>query len=158
MRYVLAASAERTTDACRRALQGRSGVEFRVGSVPETGSDCDAAIFSFPLAHERYGGIPRPGAAQLLENQRDDGVPGLILATPPAPPRTSAGTGEEVEEHSFHVLSACATEFLREFPELGDDAMILIHMEAAGIDHRNIDASLRGVLRFLSQDRPASGE
>ncbi|HWO64938.1 MAG TPA: hypothetical protein VNO31_33380, partial [Umezawaea sp.] len=91
MKYVIAASIERIVQACREALAGIPDVEFRVGSVPETGVGCDAAILSFPLAHERYGGSPRMGVAQVLMNTRGDGAPGIILATPPSPVSTSAG-------------------------------------------------------------------
>jgi hypothetical protein len=151
VRYVVAASTERIVDACREALRGLPGVEFRVGSVPEAGADCDAAILSFPLAHERYGGTPRIGIAQVLVNRRDDGAPGAILATPPSPAPTSASTCSdfEVEEHVVHVLDSCLAEFLTSFPGREENSTILIHLEAAGIDRRDLGAPLKGIQRFL---------
>lgn len=158
MRYVVAASTERMVQECREALRGLPGVEFRVGSVPETGVDCDAAILSFPLAHERYGGTPRIGIAQVLVNTRGDGAPGVILATPPGPALLSASTGgdSEVEEHVVHVLSSCTAEYLNSSPgQDGEASVILIHLEAAGIDRPDLTAPLRGIHRFLSQALPA---
>lgn len=156
MRYVVAASTERIREACREALCGLPGVEFRVGSVPETGADCDVAILSFSLAHERYGGTPQIGVAQALVNTRGDGAPSIIMATPPAPPQTSATSGRdsEIERHVFHVLDSCVAEFLNTFPERGGSSKILVHLEAAGIDRKDIAAPLKGVLKFLSQARP----
>lgn len=160
MRYVVAASTVRIVDACREALRGLSGVEFRVGSVPEAGADCDAAILSFPLAHERYGGTPRIGVAQVLVNTRGDGAPSIIMATPPAPPQTLASSDKdsEIERHVFHVLDSCVAEFLNAFPGCDESSKILVHLEAAGIDRRDLTAPLKGILKFLSQTRPVIGE
>lgn len=160
MRYVVAASTARIVEACREALHGLSGVEFRVGSVPEAGVDCDAAILSFPLAHERYGGTPRIGVAQALVNTRGDGAPSIIMATPPAPPQTLASSGKdsEIERHVFHVLDSCVAEFLNAFPGREESSKILVHLEAAGIDRRDLAAPLKGILKFLSQTRPVIGE
>jgi hypothetical protein len=151
MRYVVAASTERIVQACREALRGLPGVEFRLGSVPEAGVGCDAAILSFPLAHERYGGTPRVGLAQVLVNTRGDGAPGVILATPPRPNLADASSDLEVEEHVVYVLGSCVAEFLNSFPECEEVSSILIHLEAAGIDRRDLSAPLKGVYRFLSQ-------
>jgi hypothetical protein len=152
MKYVIAASTERLVKLCREALEGILDVEFRVGSVPEAGADCDAAILSFPLAHERYGGVPRMGVAQVLVNDREDGAPGIILATPPGPAKTSpAGVNaSEVEEYVVKVLGSCREAFLSAFPG-EDDSQILIHLEAAGIDRSDMGPILDGLLRFLSR-------
>ena len=156
MRYVIAASTEPMVQACREALRGLPGVEFRLGSVPEAGADCVAAIVSFPLAHERYGGAPRIGVAQVVANTRGDGVPGVILATPPRPAPVSAGISEdfEIEEHVVYVLESCEAAFLGSFPQCDERSSVLIHLEAAGIDRRDLSAPLKGVYRFLSQRSP----
>ncbi|MGW8728494.1 hypothetical protein ACWGNF_20980 [Streptomyces sp. NPDC055808] len=111
---------------------------------------------SFPLAHERYDGIPRIGVAQALVNKRGDGAPNIILATPPAPPQTLAASGSdsEIERHVFHVLDSCVAEFLNAFPEREESSKILVHLEAAGIDRRDLTAPLKGISKFLSQARP----
>ncbi|MEZ0070651.1 hypothetical protein ABIA32_006704 [Streptacidiphilus sp. MAP12-20] len=111
---------------------------------------------SFPLAHERYGGIPRPEEAQVLVNTRGDGAPGIILATPPTPAKIPGKSGGdcEVESHVFHVLNASVIEFLNEFPECGEASKILIHLEASAIDRKDLSAALRGVLKLLEQSLP----
>ncbi len=152
MRYVLAASTERIVETCSEALQDLVNIEFRVGSVPETGKGCDAAILSSPLAHERYGGIPRIGVAQLLVNTRGDGAPGIILATPPIPLQTVgvAAADFEVEEHVVYVLSACLEVFLNRFPERKSESSVLVHLEAAAIDREDLEAPIRGIRKVLS--------
>jgi len=140
-------------ETCRQVLQGLVNVEFRVGSVPETGKDCDAAILGWPLAHERYGGVPRIGVAQILANTRDDGAPGIILATPPGPSPAGGVTvvGLEAEEHMVYVLSACLEAFLNRYPERKNESSVLIHLEAAAIDQRDLSAPIRGIRRVLSR-------
>ncbi|MET7282668.1 hypothetical protein ABZS29_30850 [Kribbella sp. NPDC005582] len=153
MRYVIAASTERMVETCRQGLRDLSNVEFRVGSVPETGKDCDAAILSSPLAHERYGGIPRMGVAQVLANTRGDGAPGIILATPLSPVSAVGVTAGrlEVEEHVVYVLSACLEAFLNQYSECNNESSVLIHLEAAAIDQRDLSAPIRGIRRVLSR-------
>jgi hypothetical protein len=151
MRYVIAASTEWLVRQCREVLEEILDVDFQVGSVAETGADCDAAILSFPLAHERYGGVPRMGVAQVLVNERTDGAPSIILATPPGVAKTSAAgvNASEVQEYVVNVLDSCREAFLTVFPG-EDDSRILIHLEAAGIDRRDMGPTLDGLVRFLS--------
>jgi len=151
MRYVVAASTARLVDECREALAGVPDIDFRVGSVSESGADCDAAVLSFPLAHERYGGEPRIGIAQVLVNERHDGAPPIILAAPPLPvAATAAGVSDaEVENHVVSVLVSTRDAFLRTFPD-ETDSRILVHLEAAGIDHRDMKPTLGGLQKFLS--------
>ncbi|HEX6347016.1 hypothetical protein [Umezawaea sp.] len=155
MEYVVAASLERIVQACREALGDIPDVEFRVGSVPETGAGCDVAILSFPLAHERYGGVPRMGVAQVLVNTRGDGAPGIILATPPTPvPVSATGVGDaEIEEYVIRALDSCLGELENHFPEFEGISKILVHLEAAGLDRKDLGAPLRGVRSFLSKGR-----
>jgi hypothetical protein len=157
MKYVIASSTERILSVFRNALSDRPEVECRVGSVAEAGPDCDAAILSFPLAHERYGGSPQLGVTQILENRRDDGAPRIILATPPLPPRTpdNSGTDSDFEMYVLHVLNSCTAEFLKNFPDCGENSKILIHLEAAGIDRKDLGVPLKATLKFFSQSRPA---
>ncbi|MCF2528510.1 hypothetical protein [Yinghuangia soli] len=152
MKYVVAAAKAPTVDACRHALGERPDVEFRVGSAPETGADCDAAIVSWPPAHDRYGGFPKAGAAQVLVNERGDGAPGFILATPPPQASSYGPADSDVEDQALRILDACVAEFLREFPESREDAKILIHLEGAALDHPDLGPPLKGIREFL--DRP----
>lgn len=83
VKYVIASTSKASVDGCRAALAGFTGVEFRVGSVPDTWPGCDAAVVWWPLAHEQYGGIPEPGVAQVLLNSLESDAPEVIMATPP---------------------------------------------------------------------------
>ncbi|WP_155546119.1 hypothetical protein [Amycolatopsis camponoti] len=151
MRYVIAASTARLVEECRKALAGVPDIDFRVGSVSESGADCDAAVLSFPLAHERYGGEPRVGVAQVLVNEREDDAPPIILAAPPRPVVATAAevSDAEVEEHVVRVLVSTRDVFLRAFPE-ETDSRILVHLEAAGIDRRDMKPTLSALRKFLS--------
>lgn len=155
MKYVIASTSKTTVDRCRAALAGIAGVEFRVGSVPDAWHGCDAAVVWWPLAHEQYGGTPEPGVAQVLFNSPGGDAPEVILATPPGPGATSGvgPTDPEIEEYTFSSLGACIQEYLRHFPECREAAAILIHLEASGINRRDMKAPLRGLERFLRVDR-----
>lgn len=155
MKCVIASTSKATVDGCRATLAGIAGVEFRVGSVSDTWPGCDAAVVWWPLAHEQYGGIPESGVAQVLFNSLGGDAPEVILATPSGPGRTSGvgPTDPEIEDYTFSSLDACVQEYLRLFPECRDKAVILIHLEASGINRRDMKVPLRGIERFLRVDR-----
>ncbi|MEW2399878.1 hypothetical protein [Streptomyces sp. NPDC046862] len=155
MKYVIASTSKAAVDGCRAELAGITGVDFRVGSLPDTWSGCDAAVVWWPLAHEQYGGTLESGVAQVLSNSQDDDAPEVILATPSGPGGTSGvgSTEPEIEEYTFSSLDACVQEYVRHFPECRAKAVILIHLEASGINRRDMKAPLRGMERFLRVDR-----
>ncbi|MER6223645.1 hypothetical protein ACWCYL_35585 [Streptomyces sp. 900105755] len=154
MRYVIASTSKASVDECRAALAGITGIEFRVGPVPDTSQGCDAAVVWWPLAHEQYGGVPEPGAAQVLLNPLGGDAPEVILATPSGPGGTSGvgPTDSEIEDYTFNALDACIREYVRIFPECRDKAVVLVHLEASGINRRDMRAPLRGMERFLRVD------
>ncbi|MEU5656636.1 hypothetical protein ABZ802_13575 [Streptomyces sp. NPDC047737] len=151
MRFVVAASSDAMVQECRRALGHVPGTAFRTGSVPETGAGCDAAVLNSPLAHERYGGVPRIGSVQVLLNQRGDGAPEVILATAPM----AAGAAvpdpgdDQIASHVSQTLDACVAAFVEAFPDRAGEACVLLHLEGAGIDREDIAVTLKGLLRFL---------
>ncbi|WP_250399314.1 hypothetical protein [Streptomyces cellostaticus] len=155
MKFIIATPSGRYADACRSVLGDLPGVEVRMGSGPETGWDCDAAILNSPLAHERYGSSPENGKVQILVNRRDDGVPGIILTVPPTG-MDSAVTdpgGAALEEWVLRSMEVCVSEFATAFPELTEKAAILVHLEGAGFDNVEIDAPLRGLRRFFDHSQ-----
>jgi hypothetical protein len=153
MRYVIAASTERAVAACQASLEAHGELEYRVGSVAQAGWDCDAAIVSFPLAHDRYGGTPEVGRAQILENNRQDGAPRIVLATPPISPSSAspAPTDEQIESHVAYVIGACVAVYA-ESRSADPSAKILIHLEAAGIDRKDLKPVAQGIERFLTEN------
>ncbi|MDO0933777.1 hypothetical protein QQY66_19570 [Streptomyces sp. DG2A-72] len=157
MKYVLAASSDRLVRECRNILGRVPGIEFRVGSVPGTGWDCDAAVLNSPLAYERYGGSPQIGNVQVLINDRGDGAPGAILATAPISAESTVAdpSDEEIEGYVFDTLDSCVLAFVRRFPNRAEEGRILVHLEGAGIDRRNIGVPLKGVLRFFEVSQGA---
>lgn len=155
MRFVVATASDRYADACRSILGNLPEVEVRMGSGPETGWDCDAAILNSPLAHERYGSSPEIGKVQILVNRRDDGVPGIILTVPPTG-MDSAATDPGVaalEEWVLRSMELCVSEFAKAFPERTEKAAILVHLEGAGFDNIDIDAPLRGLQRYFGHSQ-----
>lgn len=153
MRYVIASGSESILAVAREMLSGLPGIEFRAGTVPDTWEGCDATVMWWPLAHDRYGGIPEPEVAQILHNNRGDDLPGIILATPSGPGRTSGvGSSEdEIELYACTSLGACISEFKRQFSDRWQKSQILVHLEASGLDREDINASLRGISKALKQ-------
>lgn len=45
-------------------------------------ANVDAILMRWVIAHERYGGIPRKGEAQVLNSNQDPVIPKLIVTTP----------------------------------------------------------------------------
>ena len=82
MQYVFAAVQERVLSVWRSVLAGNGQFDLRRGYGPETAAGCDAVVMAAPLAHDRYGGKPSPARAQVLVNERGDGLPRLIVAMP----------------------------------------------------------------------------
>ncbi|GAB7185171.1 hypothetical protein ATKI12_5002 [Kitasatospora sp. Ki12] len=152
MRFVIAASTERLVDSCRDFLGNRTGLDFRRGSVAETGWDCDAAILSSALGHDRYGGSPQVGVAQVLLNMRADGAPGVILTTPPLPLAAASRhpADPDVERYVLDALDSCLAAYVREVGSVRN-VKILTHLEAAGFDRQDLTAPLRGIAEFLDQ-------
>ncbi|MEU1186019.1 hypothetical protein [Streptomyces sp. NPDC005859] len=152
--YVIASGTERAVAACRAALGGISEVDIRVGSVPETGWDCDAAILNGPLAHERYGGAPRRGEVQILANRLKDGAPPVIVAAAPrAMDRAvTEPTDVEIEDYVQDVLTSCVSAIVAAFPDRGE-VRVLVHLEGAALDRPAIEVPLRGIRRFLTESR-----
>lgn len=82
MRYVFASSQGRVLDVWRPVLAEGGLSDLRAGYGPETATGCDAVVLAAPLVHDRYGGKPNSAQAQILENDRGDGLPSLIVAMP----------------------------------------------------------------------------
>jgi hypothetical protein len=59
----------------------------------------------------------------------------------------------EIEEYTFHALYACTREYVRQLPDSGASLTVLIHLKAAALDREDMAAPLRGISRFLVQDR-----
>ena len=154
MRYVIASAVETTLNACRDFVGAGEGLEFRTGSVSRSGWDCQAAVVNFALAHDRYGGMPVIGSAQVLVNGRGDGAPEIILATPPLPlaAASNSPTDADVESRVLGILRSCITAYVDRFGESAE-TKVLIHLEAAGIDRPDLTPTLRAIADFLGPHR-----
>lgn len=98
MRYVIAAAQEHVLSVWRSVLAGHGQFDLRRGYGPETAAGCDAEVMAAPLAHDLYGGKPSPVRAQVLVNERGDGLPPLIVAMPAVLLHRQAGTRAEPSE------------------------------------------------------------
>nr|GID90560.1 hypothetical protein Ade03nite_94840 [Actinoplanes derwentensis] len=92
--------------------------------------------------------------AQALVNERADGAPELILATPPIPlaAASESPTDADVQMHVLASLRACIAAFV---DACGDsaEAKILIHLEAAGFDRSDLTPTLSALVEFLESRR-----
>lgn len=79
------------------------------------------------------------------------GLPTGLLTTLSGPGTTSGvgPTQPEIEDYTFHSLNACTQEYLHHFPNRRVGATILVHLEASGLDSRDMRAPIRGISRFL---------
>lgn len=156
MRYVFAAARERMVEECRDSLNAYEGLEFRAGSVADTGWDCKAAIVSFPLAHDRYGGTPQIGHPQVLTNTRGDGAPGIILATPPLllSSASPAPSDADIAKSVHDIMDSCITAYIAAYTP-AQDSKVLVHLEAAGIDRPDLTPVLIAIASFLSKSDPS---
>lgn len=149
MRFVVSSSSELKSEQLSHLLGGLPKVAVRSGSLAEVGADCDAAVVHYTVAHDRYGGAPIVGKAQVLRNSRNDGAPATILATPPL--ESGAGTGSEgqaeVENHVLRMLSSALAEWARSplYPPGSAEATCVLHIEAAGLDFGELGSIARGI-------------
>lgn len=149
MRFVVASSSELKSEQLSLLLGGLPQVAVRRGSLAEVGAGCDAAVVHYTVAHDRYGGTPIVGQAQVLRNSRNDGAPPIILATPPL--ETGAGTGTEgqaeVENHASRMLRSALAEWARSplYPSGSAEAACVLHVEAAGLDFGDLGSMARGI-------------
>ena len=155
MRYVIASATPSTLRVAAEIIESGSRVEYRLGSVPETCHGCDAMVMWWPFAYERYGGVPEAGIARVLLNVRDDG-PELVLATPPGPGLTTGLDPVEAdrEAYSCAVLVACVEAYRKELPDQ-EKSVVLVHLEAAGLDRGDVAAAASGISRFLAEEGSA---
>ncbi len=157
--YVVASFREPVLGRLEELLAGVPGVELQLGDVRSVAQRCDAELMKFYLAHDRYGGTPEIGRAQVLENRRQDGAAPLIVATPPFAP------GPEVTEPAA-LRARLRTVFLTSLRELNHDERVsgneefrvLIHVEGLGLDEFAVDLVAAGLRDALAQiDAPSAG-
>lgn len=105
----------------------------------------------FALAHDRYGGRPIIGRAQVLHNVRNDGAPAIILSSPPLHPdcRAEVTRPERVEEHVSAMLAASLIEWACSplYRLYSVEPACLIHLEGAGLDFGTAMETARGIRR-----------
>ncbi|RFU36500.1 hypothetical protein DZF91_37875 [Actinomadura logoneensis] len=96
-----------------------------------------------------------PEVAGVLLNNREDEPTDVILATPPGPGLTTGLDPAEAdsESYTYWVLSECVSAYRQQFPDASEEGWILIHMETSGLDMRDIDAPIRGLVRFFGEER-----
>lgn len=142
MDFVIAIGDARRFQQVRAAIDSKFPLELRFGGLAETATGCDVALVNFPLSCERYGADPARHVAQVLVNDRGDGAPPVIVAVPPREIDAEGnliaeevGYGEWVEWAVRTSLNALVTE-LGELPQIS----ILIHLEAAALDERPLEA------------------
>jgi len=153
MHYVIASVSESTLVAWQDSFVDLPDVIFRVGAGSAVSFDCDAQLMNFYLAHDRYGGTPEIGRAQVLVNTRNDSSPRYVVATPPF-----AGGGREVtdpaelEERLYYTFSACFDK-VSGTNEREPDVIerVLIHVEGMGLEEIGREPSIRALRRAMQK-------
>jgi hypothetical protein len=143
VKYVVAATREDMLGAWRRGLVDLRNVEFRLGYGTQVVGDSDAAVLPFEMAYDRYGGTPEIGRSKILRNNRNDGYPPLIIATPPF------GSSKEVEKEEVlgdrlcFALSSCFMA-AQAHNVVSRDAIesLFLHVEGAGLQRFPQDTAI----------------
>ena len=155
MKFVVPSPSEAKLSEASQLLGDLPRTEFRRGSIADAGTDCMAAIVHYTIAHDRYGGTPTVGRAQVLQNSRNDGAPPVILATPPLEPGASADMGgpPEVADHVMRMLSMAIAEWIRSpwYPHGRSEILCLLHIEGAGLDFGGFELIARGIRWALAE-------
>ncbi|WP_305783069.1 hypothetical protein [Symbioplanes lichenis] len=160
MLFVVASATARGFAEASHALADLPFAEVRQGSILEVDPGADALVMHYTLASDRYGGRPVPGTAQVLANRTGDGLPPVVLATPPL--EAGAGLGPDVtaetERHAERMVGLALDAWLASDlrPASADDALCLIHLEGAGLDFGETGALLRGLGRALAAHAPTA--
>lgn len=153
MRFVVVSSYERKSEVLSRLLGDLPQVTVRCGSAGDAG--CDAAVMHYTIAHDLYGGRPVVGQAQVLRNLRNDGLPQIILATPPLESGAGLGPNRELETelHAKRMVEMAIAEWVRspDFPRDSSHTVCLIHLEGAGLDFGPIEAICLGIRGAISR-------
>jgi hypothetical protein len=152
VQFVLASAAQSTMEEWRRALGDRPGLEFRVGRGPAVSYDCDAQIVKFTHAHDRYGGTPEIGRAQVLANTRNDGTPAIIVATPPFAAGPEVTDPDELADRQWFTFSQCFQAIdAWNTANPGAVTKVLIHIEGLGLEEAGREPSITGLRRALDE-------
>lgn len=136
MKIIIADTQSAVLDRWRSELAELGGICFRQGYGSETVGDCDAAVMSVAMAHDRYGGMPKIGRSQILVNRSNDGYAPLIVTTPPL-----ASSGEQMSDdllgrRVMQSLSACL-KAIKEFNAKNEHQQIrslFLHIGGLGFD------------------------
>ncbi|WP_199444422.1 hypothetical protein [Umezawaea beigongshangensis] len=136
MEYVIAAVAQAVLQRWRVGVAGVEQVEFRCGRGTEVVGDSDAAIVGFQMAHDRYGGVPEIGRAQVLRNHRNDGYPRHIVTTPPFPAGPEIDDEAELRTRLQLLFETCFDAVQRHNENAGAQRMtsLFLHVEGVGLD------------------------
>lgn len=135
MKYIIASVDASVLAFWRDALAGLDNVEFRLGYGTDTVGDSDAAVVAFQHAHDRYGGVPEIGKAQVLVNRTQDGFPHYILSTPPFPATREEVKGNRLREHLYLLFRKIVEAVRSHNAECtkGQINSIFLHVDGAGM-------------------------
>jgi hypothetical protein len=154
VRFLIASSRDATIEKWLTGLSGLDNVEFRVGSGGAVGSGCDAAVLPFYLAHDRYGGVPEIGRAQVLRNSLGDGLPGYIVATPPFQAQERVPDEAELAERVYFTVRESLDAISRYNSTGGHPPIdrVLLNVDGLGFDRFGEELSMMAVRRALGSD------
>jgi hypothetical protein len=158
MEFVVVTENLETLAVWQEELGGIDQVDFRVGTP--TGFAADAAVMSGIYAFGRYGGRPRTDAAQIRENVRGDGFPGLVVI-PPSRPAMFDEEGRPVVRPEFRDTSPAyfaMSHVLRSVDAWDRDHdrrlhSVLLPLPLLGMDDPGDRSTPRSVRRALADHR-----
>lgn len=117
----------------------------------------DSVVMSGVWAFDRYGGRPDRTRAQIVINERDGNLPGIVIIPPFRPLSEQQGVSSVREDFKSvspaYYAASKALEAAQE--ELGSDVVVVFHLPLLGMDDPLDESTPHSVSRaveaFLSQ-------
>jgi hypothetical protein len=146
--YVISRN-QQTIDLWRAILSEVGSIQF--SSDPPAWADIDAIVMSGKWAFDRYGGRPSRESAQVLQNDRDDGLPRQVIVPPfrPVVIREGEARIREDYENVSPTYFAFLESLLAASREFDQSCRIAFYLPMLGMDQPSDESTPRSAARAI---------
>lgn len=149
MKLIVTSQNQEILDLWRENLAEVGPVEF--GTTPAQWRDVDAVVISGMWAFDRYGGRPSRENAQVLQNDRGDGLPRRVIVPPFLP--VVIRDGEARIREDYENVSPAYFAFLESLRtanrEFGESSRIVFDLPLLGMDKALDESTPRSAARAI---------
>jgi len=124
---------------------------IQFSSAPPVWLDIDAVVMSGKWAFDRYGGKPNRESAQVLQNDRGDGLPRRVIVPPyrPVVIRDGEARIREDYENVSPTYFAFLESLLAASREFGEPSRIAFYLPMLGMDQPSDESTPRSAARAI---------